>query len=117
MLPASARLNLKKDFKWVRTGKLLDSTFFKLFIKMGDNTGARVGIATSAKVFKKATDRNRSRRLLSAAFQSVYPSLPERINIIALPKSDILKVKSGDVLLELEAVLQKLKVKSEKSKV
>ena len=107
MLPKSKRLNLKKDFKWVASGKKLETKYLKLFIKFGENTSPRVGIATSSKSFKKATERNRARRLVSAAFESTIYHLPSTINIVALPKSSVLDVKSNDVLLDLE---EKLKV-------
>ncbi len=110
MLPSSNRLNLKKDFKWVRSGKGYETRLFRLFTKFGENDHARVGIATSSKTFKEATDRNRSRRLLSRAFEEVYQKLPANINIVALPKQGILEVKSKDVLLELEEVLVKEKL-------
>lgn len=110
MLPRSQRLNLKKDFKWVAAGKRLEIKYLKLFVKLGDNQLPRIGIAISGKSFKKAVERNRARRLTSAALEALYSSLPQRINILALPKAGILKVKSGDLLLELEAVLKNEKI-------
>lgn len=110
MLPKSKRLNLKKDFKWVAAGKKLETQYLKLFVRIGDNQGARVGIAVSAKVFPKATLRNRAKRLVSAAFESLYSSLPATINIVALPKAGVVKVKSGAILLDLEAVLKNAKI-------
>lgn len=107
MLPIAKRLNLKKDFKWVASGKKIESKFAKLFIKMGENSSPRIGIATSGKVFKKATDRNRAKRLLSQAFQSTFYQLPTTINIVALPKSGVINVKSDEVLAEIEEVLKK----------
>ncbi len=110
MLPRSQRLNLKKDFKWVASGKKLETKYLKLFIRIGENENPRVGIALSSKNFKKAVERNRARRLTSQAFQSIYSSLPKTINIVALPKMGILEVKSGDLLLELEAILKDEKI-------
>jgi len=121
MLPKPQRLNLKKDFKWVAAGKKLESKYLKIFVRHGDpstsNTPslresgqARVGIATSSKTFRKATNRNRARRLVSTAFQSIFHLLPPTINIIALPKAGVLSVKSSDVLLDLEAALKSEKV-------
>lgn len=114
MLPKSQRLNLKKDFKWVVAGKKLEITrpsfggkYLKLFFRNGENNIARIGIANSSKTFKKATDRNRARRLVSQAFQTIYSSLPNNINIVVLPKVGVLSVKSDDLLLELE---EKLKI-------
>ena len=110
MLPRSHRLNLKKDFKWVAAGKKIETKFLKLFIKTGDNTLPRIGIAVSAKVLKNATDRNRAKRLISQAFQSTYYQLPITINIVALPKSGVIKVKSDEVSKDLESALKNEKI-------
>lgn len=113
MLPKSQRLNLKKDFKWVAAGKKLETKYLKLFIKIGDpstSSGPKIGITPSNKVFKKAHERNKARRLASAALQTTYYQLPSTINILALPKVSILGVKSGDVLLDLGEVLKKEKI-------
>jgi ribonuclease P protein component len=112
MLPKTQRLNLKTDFKWVASGKPLDTKFAKLFIRTGDNISPRVGIATSSKTFKEAVDRNRARRLISAAFEIIYKELPSSINIVALPKVGILSVKSGDVLVDLQDRLKDAKISS-----
>lgn len=107
MLRKNIRLNLKKDFRWVASGKKIETKLVKLFIKNGDNSTARIGIAVSTSLFKKATDRNRAKRILSAAFEKLYQRLPENINIIALPKRGYLDVKSDDLTLELETALKK----------
>ena len=109
MLPKSKRLNLKTDFKHMIGGKFINSKYAKLYLRMGDNHppigGPKIGIATSSKIFKKAVDRNRARRLISAAIEPLYGRLPLNINILALPKISILSVKSGDILINLEQVL------------
>lgn len=110
MLPKLKRLNLKKDFKRVASGKKIDTKFAKLFIRIGDNTHPRIGIAVSSSIFKKATERNRARRVISAALESLYSKLPKSINIVALPKIGVLNVKSGDVLLDLAERLQNEKI-------
>ncbi|MBI2329775.1 ribonuclease P protein component [Candidatus Daviesbacteria bacterium] len=110
MLPKPQRLNLKTDFKWVAAGKKLETKYLKLFIKPGDNQIPRIGIAVSSKIFNKATARNKAKRLTSAAFEALYSKLPKTINIVALPKSSINKVKSPDVLLDLEKILKDEKI-------
>ncbi len=111
MLPRPQRLNLKKDFKWVASGKKLETKFLKLFIRTGDSSVgsvcAKVGIALSSRNFKKAVDRNRARRLTSKAFETIYSKLPTNISIVALPKPGVLSVKSEDLVLELEEALRK----------
>ncbi len=110
MLPKEFRLNLGKDFKWVASGKKIETKFAKLFLKTGENLFPRVGIASSGKIFKKATQRNRARRLLSHALESLYSSLPKNINIVALPKSGVIEVKSDEVLSDIESVLKNEKI-------
>lgn len=110
MLSKGKRLNLKKDFKRVASGKQLETRYLKLFVIFRDNEIPKVGIATSSSVFKKSSDRNRARRLTSAAFESIYANLPAQINIVALPKQGILGVKSGDVLMDLKETLKNEKI-------
>lgn len=109
MLARSKRLNLKKDFKWVAAGKKIETKFATLYIKTGDNVSPRIGIALSSKRLKQATQRNRAKRLLSQAFQSAYYQLPAAINIVALPKAGVIKVKSEEVLLDLEQALKEVR--------
>lgn len=110
MLPKSQRLNLKKDFKWVASGKKFETKYLKLFVKEGDNQIPRIGVAVSSQAFKKATERNRVKRLVSAAFQSSISHLPSTINIVALPKVGVIEVKSSDVLLDLKEGLKKAEI-------
>lgn len=110
MLPKQKRLNLKHDFKWVASGQKIDTIYLKLFVKMGDNKEPRIGIAVSAKSFKQSSQRNRAKRIVSAAFESLYSSFPSAINIVALPKPNILEVKSKDVLLDLLGKLRDEKI-------
>lgn len=106
MLPKNKRLNLKYDFKWVSTGKKIDGSLIKLFIKPGENNFPRLGISVSAKVFRKATDRNRARRLVSKAFEDLYKRLEHNLNIIALPKIGVLEKSSDEIKTEIDKMLK-----------
>lgn len=106
MLPKQKRLNLKYDFKWVSTGKKIDGSLIKLFIKPGENNFPRLGISVSAKVFRKAIDRNRARRLVSTAFEDLYNRLDNNLNIIALPKIGVLKKSSDEIKSEIDKMLR-----------
>lgn len=108
MFPKNRRVNLKKDFKWVASGSILRSTHFKLFVRIGENKEARVGVAVSGKVFKKAVDRNRAKRIVYQAFGKVYKELPPGVNIIALPNTQVLNVQSGELDREIERLIPKI---------
>lgn len=107
MLSKDKRLNLKRDFQWVASGEKISSDYIKLFYRLTDTDQAMVGIAVSSSIFKKAVHRNRARRLVSKAFEVLYPSLLKQIKIIALPKEDILKLKSEEFLEFLKPLLKK----------
>ncbi len=151
MLPKSKRLNLKKDFKRVASGKKTETAHFKIFITSslktllsvsGDESGERlklsrqmersglslkyrkprtlsprklikttshdfclVGISLAKKTFKLATQRNKARRIASKAVEEIYERLPKGMNLIIMPKAQILSAKSEDLSLELKNVL------------
>lgn len=96
------RLNLKTDFKRVAVGKRIEGKYLKLFI-LQSNSNPKIGIAVSSKDFKMAHQRNRAKRVVSAAFEKLQSKLP-MADIIALPKPGILKVKSSDVAQDLNEI-------------
>lgn len=106
MLSKEKRLNIKRDFSWVRSGQRLENSQLKLFYRFGEIDNPRVGIAVSGKVFKKAVERNRARRLLSSGFENLYNRLVKKVNILAMPKEEVLKLKSDEMVRILEELLK-----------
>lgn len=104
MLPKPQRLNLKKTFKWVAAGRKTETLSLKLFYRAGNNPQALVGIATSKNYFKKSHQRNRAKRLASKAVEEVYPTLPNNLNLVIMPKAEILEKSSQEVSEELKNV-------------
>lgn len=116
MLPKSKRLNLKKDFSKVASGQKNEDDLVRLFSRFADNKDPLIGIAVSAKTFKKAALRNRAKRLVSKVFEDLYNRLPEGINIIVIPKADVLKYNSSELKPKIEKLLIKAGIlKDEKS--
>lgn len=105
MLSKKLRLNLKIDFKRMISGKKIETKFSRIFIQTSRIVSPRIGIALSGKVFKQATERHRAKRLLSVAFESLYDSLPQGLEILTLPKANITSVKSAEVQSDLKAAL------------
>lgn len=105
MLLKSQRLNLKKNFKRMATGKRLETTSFKIFSKTGENSQALIGIGLSSKNFRKANKRNRAKRLTSTAIQLLYPTLPTSLNLVIMPKSLVLDKSPESLVKELKDVL------------
>lgn len=106
MLPKNKRLNLKADFKWVTSGKLVENNLVTLFYKIGDNTLSRVGVSLSSKTFPSAISRNMVKRLVFNGFKNLYPRVVKHVNIVAIPKVGILGLDSAKVTKELEVLLK-----------
>lgn len=104
MLPKSQRLNLKQDFKWAAAGKKIETPLFKLFIRFGENTIPKVGVATSKQHFKSAVDRNKAKRICFEAISPLYDRLPNQINLVIMPKSNCLASSSEALRRELTDV-------------
>lgn len=105
MLSKVNRLNLKFQFKEVITGKKIFSKFGNLYLKYGENSQPKIGIALTTKTFKKAHERNRAKRLISTAFEKLLFKLPSNINILVVPNSMVLRVKSEELLEEYEKII------------
>lgn len=110
MLPKKERLNLRTDFSRVAKGHKLEGSLFKIFFCFGENKLPLIGIAAGKTVFKKAVERNRARRLISFAFEDIYEKLPKNVNIIALPKKEVLTKNSAEVSVLLKELLEKEKL-------
>lgn len=106
MLPKSKRLNLKKDFKWVASGKHRESLSFKVLIKEGQNTYPKVGIAVSSKNFKLAVLRNKARRLSFKALSPLYPTLKSNLNLVIMPRAQVLEKDLKSLSQELTDLLK-----------
>lgn len=108
MLPKSKRLNLSQNFNWIKAGKPLLTSHLKLFLRSGDNQITRVGVAINSKQFPKATLRNKAKRMVYKAFEEIYKDLPRNLNILALPKQGVDKVKSEELKNEISEAFKEI---------
>jgi ribonuclease P protein component len=105
MLPKSKRLNLKKDFQPIsKKGKRLFTQSLNLFFITDNLQITKVGIALKTANFKEAHDRNRARRLVSAAVESIYETLPKGLQLVIMPKSNVLSLSKEEIQEELKVV-------------
>lgn len=104
MLAKFHRLNLKKDFKFVQNGKRVETASLRLVFREGESQIALIGIALISKAFKNAVERNRAKRLSSMAIQVLYPRLKPKLNLVIMPKSQILHSSVNQLIKELENV-------------
>jgi len=87
MLPREKRLTKNRDFERVyQKGKRLNGESFNL-IFLKKNTGpTRVGIVVGKKFSKKATDRNRQKRIYKEAVADLCRTLEDGLDLVIFLK-------------------------------
>lgn len=117
MLPKQYRLPLRTELKRVKvTGRLIHGRFFSLLVALQSpvtsNTPpvARFGFIISSKVHKRATKRNRAKRLLSEAVYSLIPKTKSGFEGVFLAKKAIIGKELVEVKKEVEEIFRKGKL-------
>ena len=108
MLAKSHRLNLKKNFRWVASGRSKTTPFFKLFYKFGDNPHPMVGVSIVSANFKKSTSRNLVKRLVFQIVQDNMKKLPKNINLVIMPKAQIIEAGNEDLVKSFQDAISSL---------
>ncbi len=108
MLPKINRLTKKEDFAAVKKegGKIQGSTFGLLF-RQTANHFSRFGFVFSKKLSKRATVRNRVKRLFREAVRKLLPRIKPGYDLIILGKKEVLERPYSEVVLEMERILKK----------
>ena len=101
-----------RDFQRVyRKGRSLVSPTLVTYAIKTKNNNLRIGITTSKKV-GKAVRRNRSRRLIRAAFANIGPDLSASYDVIFVARTRTAYYKSYEVEKAMREHLTKLGVMS-----
>ena len=80
---------------------------FHLRYRANELGGARLGLAISKRVSKRAVERNRIKRLVRESFRRVRHRLPA-IDLMVMAREQAAGVPGPELLGELEALWQKL---------
>lgn len=102
-LPRSARLSGKADFDRVfATARRKGSRFFRIVLTDNEHGYARLGMAVSRRVDKRAVVRNRLRRQIRESFRAAWPGLPQ-VDIVVTAKPEAARAERGEVWRDLVA--------------
>lgn len=109
MLARINRLTKKRSFEKVKEqGKLFQGQNFAIAVlARRDKEPCRFGFVVSNKISKKATIRNRIRRVLREAARANLPRLKAGFDVIFLVKKKILDVKTEEIGDEASSILKK----------
>lgn len=108
-------IQLNKDFRRIyRKGKSTVTPVVVMYVCRNWTKNVRVGITASKKV-GNAVKRNRSRRVIRAAVQAVYPGFKKGFDYVFVARGKTPYVKSTEVENQLRRALQLPKRKEEKT--
>lgn len=114
MLPKRLRLSLKTDFARVqKKGRLFQGKIFSLLLSKKEKPGpSRFGFIISTKIHKKATKRNRARRLLIEAVQNQLPQIKSGFDCVFLAKKSIIGKELTEIKKETEKIFRLANLKT-----
>jgi ribonuclease P protein component len=91
------KLKNNYDFRRVyKKGKSYVCPFFVIYINPNRNNNVRLGITVGKKI-GNAINRNRAKRVITAAFRSAYPQIAAGNDFVIVARTRILNVKSTKV--------------------
>lgn len=111
MLPKKNRLKNRKDFnKAFKQGETKSNSHLIVKVKRNDFDKKRIGFIAPMKHFKKATDRNRVKRLLREAVRPNLEVICSGYDVIIIAKESIIDLSLEEVKQEIMSVLSKFNI-------
>jgi ribonuclease P protein component len=114
-LPREARLRRPGDFAALRASSgRFGGRCFHLRYRGNELGHARLGLAISKRVSKRAVERNRIKRLLRESFRRVRHQLPA-VDLMVMAREQAAGVPGAQLLAEIDMLWKKLLVASAES--
>ena len=109
MLSRKHRLPLRsKLYRLERTGKRFHTPSATLLISQQNPPSlSRFAFVVSRRLDKRATRRNRTKRLLSQAIQQLLPEIKPGLDVVVYARKIIMTERVEDVLSEIRSLLEK----------
>jgi ribonuclease P protein component len=107
-LPREARIRRAGDFAVLRQASgRLGGRCFSVRYRQNELGHARLGLAVSKRVSKRAVERNRIKRLLRESFRRVRTQLPP-FDVVVMAREQAAGVPGPELLAELDVLWRKL---------
>lgn len=107
-LPPTARLRRASDFAALRQAERWQGRHFLLRWRTGPEGNARLGLAVSRKVSKRAVERNRIKRVVRESFRAEREGLPA-LDILVIAHASAAGTPNPDLFADLGLAWRKLK--------
>jgi ribonuclease P protein component len=107
-LPREARLRRPGDFAALRASSgRAGGRCFHMRFRVNELGHARLGLAISKRVSKRAVERNRIKRLVRESFRQVRHRLPP-VDLMVMAREQAANVPGPQLLVEIDALWKKL---------
>lgn len=111
MLKKQFRVTSDRDIKKVyKKGLFKSGKLLKVNVLSNRRDFSRVAVVTSKKIEKRATRRNKVKRVTREAVKEIYSKIGKGYDIIINVKGEALGAKLVDIKSDLTSILKKLKV-------
>jgi ribonuclease P protein component len=101
-LPRTARLTKPSEFKRVFQGPMTSADrWFKVLAQVGAGQGPRLGMAVSRQVDRKATGRNRIKRVIRESFRRHFAAGGPPVDFVVLPRRECVAICNGQLFQSL----------------
>jgi ribonuclease P protein component len=110
MLPQKNRLSKRSDFANVyRKGSFFGEGPLSLKLVPNELKEARIGFSIEKKFFKKATERNRMKRLLREAFHKNLKAIKNGLDIVVFYKKSEPEPDFNEISRLVKKIINKIK--------
>ena len=111
MLKKQFRVTKEKDFQKVyKKGLFNNGKYLKINLLSNRRDLSRIAVVVSKKTEKKATKRNKVKRIVREAVKEIYLNLSDGYDIILNVKKEALEASKEDIKKDLLETLKKLRV-------
>ena len=114
MLPRTYKLKRDNDFKKVfKDGRYQSGGVVKIKFLKNNLTISRFAFLVGKKISKKATKRNKIRRIMEESIRLKFEQIKTGFDVVVLVSPDILNKKYQEIEKDLVGLLQKSKLLAE----
>ncbi len=114
MLSKKRRIKKKKEFEDVfKKGDKFASALFTIRVQKNTLSFSRFAFASPSKVFRKAVERNRARRIMRGLVEELFESIKEGLDIIFIAKRDIIKASHEEAKKDMEEIIKNSGIKND----
>ncbi len=111
MFSQKNKIKKKKEFEIVfKKGESFSRKAFLLKIKKNNLNFSRFAFVCPIKVEKKATKRNKSKRIFREIIISLFPFIKGGFDIIFITQKNAQKMNYGEIKREVEKLFKKIKI-------